>query len=447
MQALVVLPGIEGLDSDLEKWEKPLLQRVSGIPLLQRVIATAWKGGASSILVLLPSSVSEDWISDHLRRGRLASCPLQTRPFEPAFDPNERSHWEEIEDQLEPMFLWLPWNWVTGKKILAASLQAFQAGNRQGDGVEAKRGPAGTSAPSIPDPDGPLLIEKESLFSKAAGSLQKYLHNSGTQSLGPTPGVLVESVRSVRQAERFLVRNSGKASDGIYSNFNRRLCWPSVRWLLRTPVTANMITWAGLPLVVLSGYFYAQGHWAAYSAGALTYFLSVLLDEMDGMVARTKFEESSFGCWLETMVDYLGYLFLWAGMTIGLYQEYGSLWWPALGGMTILSNLITFLVLLRQRKEFAPSNQPNQYQSRFYGRLEDDSGRLISRMIRKVVFLAKKGVMCHYILLFSVLGLLPLLFVLAWTGSVLTLFISLYMNRLFRAPSRTKSSSKVSVAP
>ncbi len=130
----------------------------------------------------------------------------------------------------------------------------------------------------------------------------------------------------------------------------------------------------------------------------------------------------------------MSYLFLWSGMTIGLYRQYGSLWWPVLGVLTMGSNVLTFVVLVRQRKEVAPTDHPEQYQKRFYGRLEADRASRISRVIRKVVFLAKKGVMCHYILLFSVLNLLPLLFGLAVFGSIVSFFVSLYMNRLFRVP-------------
>lgn len=77
--------------------------------------------------------------------------------------------------------------------------------------------------------------------------------------------------------------------------------------------------------------WYARGYWTAYVVGALLYFVSVLLDEVDGMLARTKFQESPFGCWLETATDYASHLFLWVGMSLGLSRQYGTPVWLRCG--------------------------------------------------------------------------------------------------------------------
>jgi hypothetical protein len=47
----------------------------------------------------------------------------------------------------------------------------------------------------------------------------------------------------------------------------------------------------------------------------------------------------------------------------------------------------------------------------------------------------KKGVLCHYVLIFSVLGALPVLFCIAVFGSNLAWLLGLYTGRLFRATS------------
>ncbi len=44
----------------------------------------------------------------------------------------------------------------------------------------------------------------------------------------------------------------------------------------------------------------------------------------DGEVAKLKLMESDFGCWLETVCDWLYYLFVFAGMAIGLSKTLGS---------------------------------------------------------------------------------------------------------------------------
>ncbi|MFQ5744769.1 MAG: CDP-alcohol phosphatidyltransferase family protein, partial [Acidobacteriota bacterium] len=246
-------------------------------------------------------------------------------------------------------------------------------------------------------------------------------------------GTNVESRSSVREAVRLLVRGSGKPTDGIFSNFNRSLCRPAVRWLLKTPITANMITFLGLLVAVASGYAYSRGHWAAYAVGGLLFFIAVEFDEMDGMLARTKFQESPFGCWLETYVDYMSYLFLLSGMTIGLYREHGAIW-LLLGAMTLLGCVTSFFLFAKQRKLATRPERPEEYLIRFYRRLEQDSDNFLSQKIRRYQFIIKKGVLCHGVFWFSVLGALQVFVALGAFISNVTWIAVLYTNHLFRSP-------------
>lgn len=159
-----------------------------------------------------------------------------------------------------------------------------------------------------------------------------------------SPGVLVHSRETACRAGHELVRRSGKEADGIYASGARWLCRPAVRWLSKTPATPNLVTFAGLAVALLSGYWFAQGYWTAYVLGALLYFMSVLFDEMNGMLARLTFWESAFGCWLETFVDYASYIVLFVGMTIGLYREAG-VQWLAVGGLLLFGTLTSFFVV------------------------------------------------------------------------------------------------------
>lgn len=423
MQALISLPRID--DGKIpENWEKLLLRKVCGVPLLLRVLATASRAGVTSILIVHPETLPEDWLKNRLQSRLLSSIAIETLPVVQSFDPNDSSHWRLIENRLEPKFLWLPWNFVTVKRSLSSVIAAGQNG---GMGVFCS-----SSETSLA---GPAVLMKEALTTTGQGSLDRYLTDPSLQRVSSSrpSGIAVESSATAREAERLLVRGSGKATDGIYSNFNRWLCRPAVRWLSKTPVTANMVTFAGLPLGALSGYFYAQGYWSAYVAGGLLFFVSVLVDEMDGMLARTKFQDSPFGCWLESFVDYVTYMFLFSGMVIGLYRQYGEVW-LVLGGVMLFGLMVTFFVAARLRKVSTRPDQPQEHVRHLYERLEADSGNFVSRFIRKLHFLTKKGALCHFILLFSVLGALPGVLVIAAFGANLTWILALYSHRLFRAP-------------
>ena len=54
-------------------------------------------------------------------------------------------------------------------------------------------------------------------------------------------------------------------------------------------------------------------------------------------------------------------------------------------------------------------------------------------MVRQVQAFEKRGVMIHYIVVFTVIGALPLLVFLATLGAHLTWILALYFNRRFFA--------------
>ena len=433
MQTLICLPDVSDRGDATEALDALFLKKIAGVPLLLRVILTAIRGGASSVLLVHPRSVPASWLVSKLQPA-LGSTELELLEVDEVFEPQRREDWQQLEHRLEPRFLWMPWNYVTVKPVLQWLLTA----------AAQHTGAVAIAASDARDETGtPHVVERDALL--AAGSLGSYLKTTSPELLSSAdipgivvdttaPGVAVRSRPDVRRAANLLVRGSGKSSDGIHSKLNRWLSRPMVYWLVKTPITANMVTWAGIPVVALSGFYFTKAHWAAYTIGALLYWFSVLLDEVDGMIARTKFQESAFGCWLETFVDYSSYFFLWSGMSLGLYREYGSLWWPVLGILVMVLNVLIVLLLLRQRRDVVPADHPEYYSKQFNGRLDADSGSLLSRVIRKFVHFPKRGVLCHYVVLFSVFNGLHILFGFVVAGAVATLFVSLYMNRLFQIP-------------
>ena len=112
-------------------------------------------------------------------------------------------------------------------------------------------------------------------------------------------------------------------------------------------------------------------------AAAIFFFISGLFDEVDGMLARLKFQESAFGCWLETFIDYATYLLAFAGMTAGGYRRGGAVY-LAVGAALLLGCLFSFFVISVQRKLAAPT-RPTEYYQRYLKALDQDAGNLISR--------------------------------------------------------------------
>jgi phosphatidylglycerophosphate synthase len=398
MQAVLVIPE-SSTPQKFADGENILTRKVAGVPLLTRVIATATRAGVDTILIVWPQD-------DH--RSMLAPClvspllrGLGINHVVRRFDPRQPASWAGIRETLQDQFYWVPWNWVTHKRVLA--------------GLMPLSGPPESW-------DAPALLEKQAIL---GGATNPY-------STGLVEGVLITSASRIREAERFLVAHSGKPSDGIYSRFNRLLSRPAVRLLTHTPVTPNWVTLGGLVVGILAAFMYAQGFYAAYVAGALLFFLSGLFDEADGMLARIKFRESVFGTWFEGFVDETTYLLLFGGITAGLHRERGSRE-LTYGYLLIIGCVLSIAVTRLQRKLATAPGRPHEYAGRLNRLMEEDASNLVSRIVRQIHIFIKKGVAIHYLLIFTVIGGLPALLRLAALGANLTWTVALYFGwRFFR---------------
>ena len=404
MQAVIAIPELASHMN--EKQATGMLMRpVAGVPLVIRTVLTAERAGARRVLLICPAVLSE-------RLVRRFSVELTRRGVQVAtfriceFNPHAWSGWIILRPYLEKQFVWLPWNWVTTKQsIIQLPLVKF-------DSVDWSK-PASTT---LHDIDREIASKDRS--PRSAG------------------GIAVTSSKSVVAAERFLAATSGKASDGIHTSFNRRLCRPFVRLLSHTRVTPNAVTFWGVAVSILSAVTFAHGTYLWSVLGAFLFYLAGLFDEMDGMLARIKFAETPRGTWLEGAADGLSYLLLFGGITIGLSRHYGAIaiW---IGIVLLIGSILALIATSLQRRRATTPDRPSEYLGRFYQLLEKDSGNWISRVVRQVQAFQRRGIVIHYILLFTVLRLLPLLFLLATLGAHLTWILTLYFNRRFFTQSRT----------
>jgi phosphatidylglycerophosphate synthase len=183
-------------------------------------------------------------------------------------------------------------------------------------------------------------------------------------------------------------------------------------------------------IAILSGMAFARGNYWSYVAGALLFYVAGLFDEMDGMLARIKFSDSPFGTYVEGLADSLSYLLLFGGITIGLYRQYGA-WALWMGATLLVGTALALIVTTLQRKRAASADRPTEYLGNLYRKLEQDSSNWISRRVRQVQAFQRRGIMVHYVVLFTVIGALPVLFFLATLGAHLTWMLALYYNQRF----------------
>jgi phosphatidylglycerophosphate synthase len=398
MQAVVAIPEINSLACD-KKASELIMPPVAGVPLLMRTLMTAARAGADDILLISSAALSDELLRQLMQSSVKYGIPVKVIQLN-EFDPRAISSRAKLAPYLNHDFLWLPWNWVTTKQFLA-HLPLAQ-------------------------------IHSVNWAEPAYATFHEVTRDTVSCALLHPEGVAVTSPESLSLAERFLVVHSGKVLDGIHTSFNRRLCRPFVRVLSHTSASPNAVTLGGVVVSVLSAVAFAQGSYWWSVFGALLFYVAGLFDEMDGMLARVKFAESPRGTWFEGFADGLSYLLLFGGITIGLHRHYGR---PAtiLGITLLVGAILALIATFLQRRRATSPDRPNEYLGRFYQVLENDSGNWISRVVRQVQHLQRRGVMIHYIVLLTVIGALPVLFFLATVGAHLTWIVILYFNRRFFA--------------
>ncbi|HSR11823.1 MAG TPA: CDP-alcohol phosphatidyltransferase family protein [Thermodesulfobacteriota bacterium] len=151
-----------------------------------------------------------------------------------------------------------------------------------------------------------------------------------------------EENRELELALLKALRLQTKESDGFMSrHVSRHVSQWISRRLVRTPVTPNQVTVAGAMIGLLGAYLLScPGYWPKV-AGALLFVFCIIVDGVDGEIARLKFQESPAGHVLDLVCDNLVHLAVFLCIAWGLYRDSGSAsyfyWFAALAGGASLS--------------------------------------------------------------------------------------------------------------
>jgi len=243
------------------------------------------------------------------------------------------------------------------------------------------------------------------------------------------------------EAERKLDRWLVKPTDGVFARMNRTVSIPISRQLIRFPITPNMVSLFVLGVSFSSGVLFARGGYLNTVAGALVSVAASILDGCDGEVARLKMQDSAFGCWLETVCDYLYYVFIFAGLTLGLMKSSGSGVWLEWGGILLFGAVMTFLATAFSRHRLA-QRRPEELLRIWQRQAETRKSNALLFIGRRTEFLVRRCFLPYALLAFAVLNLTKLVFVLCAVGSNVAWIVSLYSCFVFSASRR-----RVAIAP
>jgi len=128
--------------------------------------------------------------------------------------------------------------------------------------------------------------------------------------------------------------------DGYVSRYiNRKASEPMALVLAKTRITPNQITWAAFSIAFFSFVSFFLGH---NLIGGLLVQLSSIVDGVDGSLARLKGIASTFGGFLDSMLDRYADILILLGLTLWSVsnETYPGIWlagFLAMAGTTCIS--------------------------------------------------------------------------------------------------------------
>lgn len=225
-----------------------------------------------------------------------------------------------------------------------------------------------------------------------------------------------------------------KPTDGLFARMNRRISIPISRAIAGFPITPNMVTLFTLGVSFLSGAFFAFGGYWSTVIGALLSVWASILDGCDGEVARLKLQVSKFGCWLETVCDYLYYIFIFAGMSLGLSRSRGTEAYLVWGGFLLFGAVASFLVVGFARHFFS-STHPEQFLNVWQRKAEQQTRNPLMYVARNTEFIIRRCFLPYALLAFAALNLTRFAFIASAVGANLVWIIAFYSYwRVSRPP-------------
>ncbi len=128
----------------------------------------------------------------------------------------------------------------------------------------------------------------------------------------------------------------------FFQNIYRFLALIISRKIVKTKITPNQVTILSIILGTISAVFFSFGTYPFLLAGVLFLQISILLDYVDGSLARLRSKASIFGEWLDNSGDLLIDFLVFLGITFGVYhQGFGATAW-ALGFIAIAIRFLIF---------------------------------------------------------------------------------------------------------
>ena len=127
---------------------------------------------------------------------------------------------------------------------------------------------------------------------------------------------------------------ANRANDGFYSVFFLRKISKLFTWLaVRLKMTPNQVTLISFAIGLFSAFEFSKGTFWTVFAGAVLLQLSIIIDCVDGELARYTRQFSQLGAWLDAITDRIKEYLVFYALAYGAAKQGRDLWIPAIGMM------------------------------------------------------------------------------------------------------------------
>jgi uncharacterized protein (TIRG00374 family) len=410
------------------------MPQVGALPILLRSILGAYKGGARRVVVVVDRAKGP-WIQhDLLRTGRLPRS-VEWCDFTPGEESISSLLGQLASEAQGHLVL------IAGDRVYHPSLHRHAGEwDGQGDALTLVSGSELVGICSLSRETATDLSCRCPAIASSVEDLHAWLtltHSVESESVPEDKWQRILSEQQRLSAEQKLNGWLVKPTDGIFAKANRRISIPISRQLIPYPITPNMVSLFTLAVSLAAGIFLALGGYWNMLTGAVLGWWSSVLDGCDGEVARLKLQESAFGCWLETMCDNLYYLFIFAGLTIGLVRSSGNRSYLVWGGFLVFGAIASFLTTGLQRHQLA-SERPEQYLKVWHEEADSRSSNPFLYLGRHTEFIIRRCFLPYLFLFCALFHIMDWLLIGATVGANVVWMIALYSYLAF-APARAST--------
>ena len=238
----------------------------------------------------------------------------------------------------------------------------------------------------------------------------------------------VDTPEMLAHGERTLLGRLVKPTDGWVSrHINRPVSTRISRWLVRTPVTPNMVTLATFLTGLVGAWSVLDGTYWSVLLGALLFQVSSILDGCDGEVAVLTYRESKYGSWLDTITDNLTYLAFFAAVVWAYAGGSGETVIRSLGLGSVAVVAASILVMYYYLLQTGGSGSLVRFNRAFAAHAVGRRRHLFSRLLNLFRMMAKRDFFTMLLLCFAALDLLNWMFWTVTAGGLamgLAIFIS-----------------------